>query len=268
MNVLSARVVLRVRKPSDVLDLALRFLVENRIPFAKMALIVLPPGVLATWALGRAWGWALAWAFAALFGLLAQAPFTALASRLVFERDVPVLEVLRESARRVPFLVGLRLVHLGAVAVAASFFLVPALFVMGFALFLGEVILLERATFSAALTRLQRLSAGAAGDSVLAALVLTMLHAAAIVLGDVVGRSIVADVLAFDPPAAAWDSGMGSAFAAAGFWLFLPYAATARLFFYLNVRTRAEGWDVQTRFSAITRRAQDDDDAAPSKEAA
>ena len=68
MNVLSSRVVLRVRKPSDVLDLALRFVVENRIPFAKMALIVLPPGVLATWALGRASGWALAWAFAALFG--------------------------------------------------------------------------------------------------------------------------------------------------------------------------------------------------------
>jgi hypothetical protein len=269
MNVLSSRVVLRVRKPSDVLDLALRFVVENRIPFAKMALIVLPPGVLATWALGRASGWALAWAFAALFGLLAQAPFTALASRLVFERDVPVLDVLRESARRIPFLVGVRVVHLVAVVVAASFFVVPALFVLGFALFLGEVLLLERASVSAALTRLQRLSAGAAGDSVLAVLVLTTLHAAATVLGDVVGRAIVADLLAFDPPAAAWESGMGSAFAAAGFWAFLPYAATARLFFYLNVRTRAEGWDVQTRFSAIAGRARGDDDTSnPSKEAA
>ena len=130
MNVLSARVVLRVRKPSDVLDLALRFVVENRIPFAKMALIVLPPGVLATWALGRSSGWAVAWAFAALFGLLAQAPFTALASRLVFEHDVLVLGVLRESARRIPFLVGVRVVHLLAVVVAASFFVVPALFVL------------------------------------------------------------------------------------------------------------------------------------------
>ena len=91
----------------------------------------------------------------------------------------------------------------------------------------------------------------------------------AFVLGDVVGRAIVADLLAFDPPAAAWESGMGSAFAAAGFWAFLPYAATARLFFYLNVRTRAEGWDVQTRFSAIAGRARGDDDTStPSKEAA
>ncbi|CAN5747553.1 hypothetical protein BH11MYX4_BH11MYX4_30880 [soil metagenome] len=34
----------------------------------------------------------------------------------------------------------------------------------------------------------------------------------------------------------------------------IPYVATARFFIYLNVRTRVEGWDVQTRFAALAAR--------------
>ena len=34
--------------------------------------------------------------------------------------------------------------------------------------------------------------------------------------------------------------------------------ATARFFLYLNVRTRAEGWDIQTRFAALAARAGDE----------
>ena len=30
--------------------------------------------------------------------------------------------------------------------------------------------------------------------------------------------------------------------------------ATTRFFVYLDVRTRAEGWDIQTRFAALARR--------------
>jgi hypothetical protein len=37
--------------------------------------------------------------------------------------------------------------------------------------------------------------------------------------------------------------------------LFIPYVATARFLAYLDLRTRSEGWDIQTRFAAIALRA-------------
>ena len=85
MNLLEARVALRDRKTADVLDLALRFLVVNRVPFAKVAVMVMPMGVVTTFIAGRELGWVGGWIIAIFLGLLAQAPFTALASRLVFE---------------------------------------------------------------------------------------------------------------------------------------------------------------------------------------
>jgi hypothetical protein len=44
-----------------------------------------------------------------------------------------------------------------------------------------------------------------------------------------------------------------------GLFAQVPYLATARFFLYLNVRTRAEGWDIQTRFAAIAARAAADE---------
>lgn len=267
MNVLFARVVLRDRTTADVLDLALRFLVAHARPFALVAAFVLPPSIGLTYLVGREVGWAAGWPLAILLSLVAQAPFTELASRLVFEHDVRVRDVLRATAVRAPGLLAIRVVQLAVVAFASMFFVVPALFVGGYAFFLGEVLLLERASPSTAISRLQRLGAGASGDAMVGILLLTALHAAAAVLGDMAGRSIMAEIFAFTPPPAAWDAGMGSFFAALGFWLFVPFAATARLLMYLNVRTRAEGWDVQTRFMAIARRTETDDDGERSTRA-
>ena len=47
---------------------------------------------------------------------------------------------------------------------------------------------------------------------------------------------------------------------------FVPYAATVKFLLYLNVRTRAEGWDVQTRFAALARRAEADAEAREAAE--
>lgn len=262
MNILESRIVLRDRKAHDVLDLALRFLVEHRVPFAKVALIVLPPGIALTYVTGRELGWFWGWLLAIFLGLLAQAPFTQLASRLVFEEQVRARDVLRSTFARLPFLAFVRTVQLCVLAVATCFFIVPAFLVGGYTLFLGEVILLERVGAGLAIDRLQRLVTGSAGDAMLGILLLSVLHVIATVLGDVAGRAILEDLLSWKAPPSAWDSGGGSVLAAAGFWLFLPYAAIARFLLYLNVRTRAEGWDVQTRFSAIAQRA--DTDAGPS----
>ncbi len=262
MNVLFSRVALRDRTTADVLDLALRFLVTHRLAFAKAALVVIPPNLFVTYLVGKELGWGAGWLFAIYASLVAQAPFTELASRLVFESNVRVRDVLRSTLARTPFLVLVRGIHLGVLAFASMFFLVPALFVGGYAFFLGEVMILERATMSVAIPRLQRLAAGATGDAVLGVMLLASLHVVATVLGDVAGRSIMQEIFSWKAPLPAWESGMGSFLSALGFWLFLPYVAVARLLMYLNVRTRAEGWDVQTRFMAIARRAKEEDDEA------
>ncbi len=254
-RVVDPRVVLRDRRTPDVLDLALRFLVEHRVPFAKVALLVLVPGVLVTWAVGRGFGWGLGWSVAIYLGMVAQAPFTELASRLVFEPELRVRDVLRRALARVPSLLVVRGVQLAAITVGTLFFFVPGLLVAGLLFFLGEVVLLERVPPGASLTRLQRLVTGAAGEATLGLLLLTFLHVVATLLGDIGGRAVIEDLLSWKAPSPAWEDG-GSFLAALGFWLFLPYAAVARFFLYLNVRTRAEGWDVQTRFAAIARRAE------------
>ena len=252
--VAEARVVLRDRSTPDVLDLALRFLARHRVPFAKVGLVVLLPGVALTWAAGATLGWGLGWLVAIGLGLVAQAPFTELASRLVFERDVRVRDVLRRALSRVPRVLLVRGVQLIAIATASLFFFVPGLLVAALLFFVGEVVLLERVPLGASLSRLQRLASGA-GDAALGFLLLVVLHAVCTVMGDVCGRAVLTDLLSWTAPEPAWEHG-GSLLAACGFWLFVPFAALARFFLYLNVRTRAEGWDIQTRFAAIARRAE------------
>ena len=253
--VAEARVVLRDRATPDVLDLALRFLARHRVPFAKLGIVVLVPGIAVTWGVAATFGWGLAWLVAIVLGLVAQAPFTELASRLVFERDVRVRDVLHRAIGQAPRVLFVRGVQLTAIAVASMFFFVPGLLVAALLFFVGEVVLLERVAFGASLPRLQRLASGGAGEAALGFLLLVLLHAVCTIMGDVCGRAILTDLLSWTAPEPAWEHG-GSALAACGFWLFLPFAAVARFLLYLNVRTRAEGWDIQTRFAAIARRAE------------
>ncbi len=255
MNLLEARIVLRDRKILDVFDLALRFLVRNAGPFAKVSLAVVAPGILlSAWA-AHELGWFWGWCAASYMGLLAQAPFTELASRLVFEPEVHVKQVLWSSLKQLPRMVFVRLGQLALVLAAALFFFVPALLVAGFFFFIAEVMLLEKASFGAATTRLQRLSAGAWGDALVGLLLLLVLHVGCTILGDVAGRAIIEELLSFKAPEPAFQEG-GSVLALAGFWCILPFVAITRFLLYLNVRTRAEGWDVQTRFAAIAARAE------------
>jgi hypothetical protein len=123
-------------------------------------------------------------------------------------------------------------------------------------LFTGEAAVLEHAGFTAALSRSFKIAGAQSGEVLMASLLLTTLHLCATVLGDVVGRGIIEQVLEFRTPASIWESGI-TLLSLAGFWLFVPYAATARFFVYLNTRTRSEGWDIQTRFAAIAARDPD-----------
>jgi hypothetical protein len=101
-------------------------------------------------------------------------------------------------------------------------------------------------------SRGQRLATGWFGDVVLAMLFTWLLYALAILLGDAGGRAILEELLQIRVPSG--EDAPGPPLGLFGFWLALPVLTTARFFVYLNLRTRREGWDIQTRFAALAAR--------------
>jgi hypothetical protein len=91
------------------------------------------------------------------------------------------------------------------------------------------------------------------GEALVALVLLVLLHGVACVAADGGGRALIAALLEAKAPEAMWTEGW-SVLSLLGFWLFVPYVATARFFVYLDVRTKTEGWDIQTRFVALAAR--------------
>ncbi len=261
MDLKQARVTLRERSLLDVLDLAILFLSANKGVYARTMLAVLVPCFAATWAMALWAGWGWGWATAIVLAIGAQAPFTALASRLVFADDVRARDALKLALKASPRIVIARVAQVIAIAASAAMLLVPAIYVGGVTLFVGEVALLEGATVGRAFGRAQRIAGAQLGDAVFGAIVLGALPWAGAILTDIAGRVVVHELLEIVSPAPLFAEG-GSALALAGFWLAIPFAASARFLFYIGFRTRSEGWDIQTRFAAIAARATTDD-AAP-----
>ena len=255
LDVLRARVAFRDRAFLDVMDLALRFVAVHARLYAKVAAMVLAPCAALTIAAAWALGWIGAWIVAVLLSFVAQVPFTVLASRLVFQENVGARAVVRAAAREVPRIVVMRIgwALLGGMATLA--FLAPGAWAASLFLFVDEVMILERSRVGPAFGRAQRIASGAMGDALVALAMVCIVPLAAILLADVGGRAFIGEILQFRAPAPAWTEG-GSVLAVLGWFGVVPYVTTARFFTYLNVRTRAEGWDIQTRFAAIASRAE------------
>lgn len=257
LDLLRARVVFRDRSVSDVCDLALRFGAENRLVYAKVGAVTLLPLAGIALAFGAIAGWPLSWLAAIPLAVAAELPFTVLASRLVFEDRVRARDVVLESVRRAPAVLLGRLAMAAFSALGLALFFVPGVWLALTSIHVPEVMLLERAGLSTAYGRAQRIASVETSDSVLALAVLFALPIASVLGLDFGGRALLGEVLQFRPPASVWTAG-GSALAVAALFLQAPYRATARFFVYLNVRTRAEGWDIQTRFAGIAARATEE----------
>jgi hypothetical protein len=253
VNILEARVVLRDRTLLDVVDLALRFSVRHGKTYAKVALVVLLPPFLLTWWVGLHAGWGWSWVLALAIAPFTAAPFTSLASRLLFEETAGARDAVRAGLGALPRLLVVRATELFALGAGLTMFVLPAAWFLGLFVFTSEVVVLERATVGTALGRLQRMLAGQSGEVITAGLLVTALHVAAAFLGDLVGRSVLEELLQITPPPSMLAA-HGSALGLAGFFAFVPFGATCRFLVYINVRTRTEGWDVQTKFAAIAAR--------------
>jgi hypothetical protein len=254
MDLMRARVALRERPLLDVLDLAVRFCAAHAKAYAKLSAAVLVPAFAVSWAAGHFVNWWLGWFVTVAVTAFAGAPFVALASRLVFADSVGTGEALRIALRAVPGLIGVRVLQ--AMALGASLIMVglPWIWLGTILLFVVEVLVLEGSGAGGALGRAQRIANAHFSDAALTMLILVFAPACAAMLADVAGREVLSSVLEIKPPPSMFREG-GSWLALLGWWATLPLLQTARFFVYLDIRTRTEGWDIQTRFAAIAARA-------------
>jgi hypothetical protein len=255
VDLMRARLALRERRLVDVLDLAIRFCAAHAGPYAKLSLFVLLPAFSASCAVAWAAGWWIGWMSAGVMWALADAPFVSLASRLVFDEEVEIGEAIRAALRAVPRLVAARLLQMLALACCALMAGLPWLWAGTATLFVTEIVVLERASVGVAFRRAQRIARAHFGVAMVAMVVLFLLPIGAALVADVAGREVLGEVLEIKSPPSVFTAG-GSVLALLGAWASLPLLTTARFFVYLDVRTRTEGWDVQTRFAAIAARAQ------------
>jgi len=253
MDLVRARVALRERPLLDVLDLAVRFCVANAGPYGRLSLVTLAPAFALSWAAARAGGWLVGWPVAFALAAIVDGPFVVLASRLVFADEARIRDVVRMAASVTLRLVGVRLGQALAFALSMLLFGVPWIWVGSVLLFAPEVVVLERATFGRAWGRAQTIASARLGVVTAAMLLLSCLVVGGAFLTDLAGREILQGLLEIRPPAPIFSEG-GSVLALLGFWAVLPMRATTRFFVYLDVRTRAEGWDIQTRFAALAAR--------------
>lgn len=249
-----ARVELRERALFDVLDLAVRFCAEHAAAYARLSLVVLVPSFALSWLAGQLVGWWLAWTVAVVLASFATAPFVALASRLVFADVVRVREALGIAVRATGRLLALRLVEL--LAVLASMLMVgaPWLWLGTIWLFAVEVVVLEQSGLDRALGRAMGIANRHFGVALLSMLLFTLAPLGAAMLADVAGREALQSILEVTPAPSMFRVGW-SWLALAGWWAMVPLVSTARFFVYLDIRTRTEGWDIQTRFAEIAARA-------------
>jgi hypothetical protein len=254
VNLSAARVELRIRGATDILDLAAPLLLQSWRVFAPLSAAVLLPAFVAC-LLGRyrfGWTWPTIWVMAVVLGAFAQVPFTLACGELLFAppREVRVRPLLRRSLARLPaFFVSYlvtRLIHAAALMVvvlplftASWFFVVP------------EVVLLEKASALVSLGRSARAVRGRGSAAFGITVALLLLALGGVAGGEVVGSAVVGTVLQLGDPFGQLLQTGGTPYALAGFFLTVPLIAAARFLAYTDLRTRKEGWDIQLRFMAI-----------------
>jgi hypothetical protein len=261
MNLEHARVILRPRTIAELFDLSLRFctILAGRT-YLSLSAIVLVPCLLAVWAVHHGYErWPLTWAAALALAALVRPVFTIAASRLLFEARPRLRDIFGHLLRRSLTLLLALLFYLLVLGVSAVMLVVPLLFMMVLLTFLDEAVLLEHQGPVRALSRASALLRRRSPAIVSLRLGQAVAVALFIVSAEQLGHGVVDFVLQLGAPLGdLWDGG-GSAYALVGFFLSLPFIATAQFLTYIDGRTRMDGWDIQLRFLAIAARPAEDE---------
>lgn len=258
MNLLAARVVLRQRSLADVLDLAVPFCLMNKRPLGVLAVIVLGPlaALVAYLRIAKQWPWGGLWALIGCAAFVLEGVFTVALGELLFQepRNVRVRGLLRRFFRRlgaclVAFVVRCVVLAASTVLIVMPFFLAPP------SMFMTEALLLENATLGKALERSRALARNRLFGCLGLWLATLTLPAFGAIAMDVIGNSVLGFVLQMGSPTGELFEHGGSGLAVLGALLCIPIAAAMRFLYYIDLRTRKEGWDIQLRFVALAEQA-------------
>lgn len=267
-----AAIVLRPRNVSEIVDLAFRLTFSLALPlYAKLAAIVLLPilaGALVLHHYAKVeWYWV--WLLTVAATNLAQGVYTVAAGRLLFAEDLRVREVLGAYFKRLPSYFFALLISRSVLTVLGSSVLLllaqqygagagTFLFIFGLPFawvalfFVHEASLLEGAGPIQAWQRAARFIKGRGGPAFALLMLLLCGQLGAVIVGELLGQALIDDLLQLGKPfGSLWDD-YGSPFAILGLCLSVPFVSTARFLHYIDTRTRADGWDIQVRFLAIT----------------
>lgn len=254
MDVIRATVALRDRDLFDVFDLAAMFAGKNARKLGLAAIAGLAPALVAVAVARETLEAPFVWMLALALVPLVEAPVVAMASRLVFDETAKVKDALVVALKALPRLYVARAANVIAVVAAFLAAVFPAVWVQAITAFAPEVALLERAGPIDACQRSYRIAQGHAGEGILAAIFAGLVRAGAAPFGAHLGTVLMTELLDLRAPPSILDDPTNP-FALSFFLILASPLALARFFLYLNMRTRSEGWDIQTRFAALARRA-------------
>ncbi len=259
MNLFAARVALRPRSLTEVLDLAAPFCLHNARLLGRLSALVLLPlaAAIAGLRLGLGWSWPAVWVTATALAWLAEGAFTVALGEALFRDpgEVRIGASVGRFLRRLPALVTVHLTRLVVVGGCAS--LVVPVFLEGPRwLFPVEAILLENAPVGQSIRRSRSMGGRRLGFCLGLGMALLALPLGAVVLVDLLGGQLLEFVFQLGQPLGSLFEHGGSAFAMLGLLLAVPLSAAMRFLGYIDLRTRSEGWDIQLRFAAWAEREQ------------
>jgi hypothetical protein len=257
LNLGDSAIVLRPRTLSEVFDLACRLCCSLALRlYTRLGFVVLLPILAICLGLRHVADlpWWSVWLVAAALEPFAEGVFTVAASRVIFAPTIAPREVLGLFRKRFGAFLGILVIRLLTVGVSAVTLFILLPFAAMRLLFLDEACLLEGLGGARTLARSQALVVNRNGDALLAAFFLLVARVGLVLASELLFNGLVNDVLQLGHPfGTLFDDGISPA-ALAGFLLSAPFAATARFLQYIDSRTRADGWDIQLRFTAIRAR--------------
>ncbi len=259
MNLGDSAIVLRPRSLTEVMDLAFRLCFSVAFSlYARLVLYVVVPLLAGCLALRYALDvrWSVVWLAAFLTVPLVEALFTVAVSQIIFSPLITPRAVFAVFRKRLVALFGSFVIRAVGFVIGVITMGILMPFVGIRLLLLDEACLLEGLSGTRAYERAHRLISLRTGKAFLVLLMLLGARFGGVVTAELLFDGLVNDLLQFGRPFGWLFADGGSPAAIAGFFLAVPFVATARFLYYIDTRTRSDGWDIQLRFTAI--RARDE----------
>lgn len=257
MNLSRCSVVLRPRTVAEMLDLACRLtFTEAGWNNVKLGLVVLLPAFVLT-VVGFHFmpvHWAWFWLAALVFAGFLEASFTITLSRFLFGEHLTIGQTLRLVLNKLWAFSVATVVKFLALALSGVFIIGPFV-TWPNGILVNEAVLLEGASGTESFSRSKRLvQQGASGFG--AAMGIVMARLTFVLGGEAIGQAIVSEVLQMGKPVGELFENGVTPFAILGLFLSVPFCATMRFLYYIDTRTRADGWDIQVKLMAIQAKSQ------------